>query len=644
MGRGRLWTAAAVALLAALLAGSAGRAGTAGHAATPKRNGSDQRFVPGQVVVGFRPNVDPVTRRLVLADEGARTVRTQLGAHVVRVRGAVEDVVAALEANPAVAYAEPNWIYQADAVPNDPRYSQDYGLTKIQAPAAWDVTTGSSGVTVAVVDTGVATDHPDLSANVVPGYDFVSGDADPRDFNGHGTHVAGTIGAAGNNGVGVAGVNWNVHLMPIRVLDGDGRGSSANITSGFYYACTHGARIVNASLSGGGYYTPMKTVISSPDCANTLFVVAAGNFGISDDTFPRYPCNFGAGSDNLPNVICVAATDQNDRLASFSNYGIRSVDLAAPGVDVTSTWPAYDTLYTEGFEDPPAGWTSIGAFGRSALHANGSYSMSDSPGGNYVPGFSYARAPGPVASFSGRIGCQAAYNLRFDTPAEDFSGVELSSDGFAGSDLWSGWAGSSGGSFLPLTSDFSALDNAPSISVGMVMHANDDATVGDGGFLDDLRLRCLRPNAEAYDTISGTSMATPHVAGVAALVLAAHPAYSTAQLVDAILGSTDAVAGLSSKVVTGGRLNACRAVGGACPATPPLTPPACVVPNVIGAKLAAAKARIKARHCRVGKLSYVTSTKKRQGKVLKERPSRGKRLDNNARVSLWLGKGPKKHR
>ena len=649
MGGGKLCAALAVALLAAVLAGSAGGARTGKPALTIVRSGADQQYVPGQVVVGFRPNVDPVTRRLVLANEGAKTLSSihQVGATVVHVQGSVENAIAELESNPAVAYAEPNWIYHADAVPNDPSYPQDYGLAKIQAPQAWDVTTGSAAVTVAVVDTGIATDHPDLSANVVPGYDFVQNDTDPRDFNGHGTHVAGTIGAKGNNGIGVAGVNWNVHLMPVRVLDGDGSGSSSDITNGFLYACTHGARIVNASLGGGGYYTPMKNAIASPECANTLFVLAAGNNGVSDDSSPHYPCNYGAPPDNLPNVICVAATDQTDTLASFSNYGANSVDLAAPGVGVTSTWPAYDTLYAQGFEDPFSGWTLSGAFGRSLVHANGVYSMSDSPGGNYLRGITHARSPAPVTSFSGRIGCQAAYNLRFDTqPLQDYSGVELSSDGFSTYD-WEGWSGSSGGSFLSLTSDFSDLDGAPSISVGAIMHADDDATTGNGGFLDDLRLRCLKPSAEGYNTISGTSMATPHVAGVAALVLAAHPAYSTAQLAAAILGSTDPLPSLRGKVATGGRLNACRAVGGSCPAggppPPPLTPP-CAVPNVIGKKLATAKSRIKARHCRLGKLSYVKSTRKQKGKVVKESPKAGKRLGSNAKVNLWFGKGPAKHK
>ena len=174
------------------------------------------------------------------------------GLQLVRVRGSVPEAIAELETNPAVAYAEPNWIYRAEAVRRTIRTAAALGPGEDPGPEAWDVTTGSPGVTVAVVDTGIATDHLDLAANVVPGYDFVQGDSDPRDFNGHGTHVAGTIGAKGNNGVGVAGVNWNVHLMPVRVLDGNGSGSSSDITSGFLYARTTGAGLVNASLGGGG--------------------------------------------------------------------------------------------------------------------------------------------------------------------------------------------------------------------------------------------------------------------------------------------------------------------------------------------------------------------------------------------------------
>jgi thermitase len=637
MGGGRLCAALGAVLLAAVLAGSAGGAGAAKRGVT--RSGANQQYVPGQVVVGFRPNVDPLSRLEALSDASASTLKSvgSPSAKLVKVDGSVPAAIAELKSNPAVAYAEPNWIYHAEATPNDPRYSQLWGLAKINAPLAWNTTTGSGGVTVGVVDTGITTDHLDLAANVVPSYDYVQGDTDPRDYNGHGTHVAGTIGARGNNAIGVTGVNWQVSLMPVRVLDANGSGSNTNVTAGFTYACTHGATIVNASLGGTGYSTPMRDAIAA--CPNTLFVVAAGNDGVSDDTTPHYPCNYGAAPDNLPNVICVAATDPNDNLASFSNYGA-SVDLAAPGVEIASTWPAYDTLYSQGWEDPFSGFTPSGSFGRSATHATGAYSLADTPSGNYSPSsFTYEISNAPVANLAGRIGCRAFYNLRLATqPGHDFMGVIGSRDGWS-TYSGSGWTGSTGGVFNGLWTDLSAFDGTPALSVGVYLQSDSDGIVDDGGYLDDLAVRCLKPSAEDYNTISGTSMATPHVAGVAALVKAAHPSYTVAQLKNAILSGTDAVGGLSGKVATGGRLNACKAVGCGTSLKPP-----CVVPNVLGKTLGVATATIKSRHCKVGHVAHLKSTKKKKGRVIRESPAPGKHLGSNASVNLWLGKGPAKHK
>jgi thermitase len=639
MGRGRLCAALGVAVLAAVLVGSAGGADAARRPVTLELKGSGRAYVPGQVVVRFRANVDPLSRRQTLSVESASTVKPLgvPGLELVRVKGSVPSAIAALEANPAVAYAEPNWIYHAEAVPNDPRYSQLWGLTKINAPAAWNTTTGSAAVKVAVVDTGIATDHLDLSANVVPGFDFVQGDADPRDFNGHGTHVAGTIGARGNNAIGVTGVDWQVSLMPVRVLDGNGSGSNANVSAGFAYACSHGASIVNASLGGTGYSSAMRDAIASASCANTLFVVAAGNNGANNDSTPHYPCNYGAPPDNLANVVCVAATDQNDVLANFSDYG-QSVDLAAPGVNIPSTWPAYDTLASEGFEDPFANWTTYTAagvpFGRSTTHAGGAYSATDSPAGGYSANSdTWLYRSTSMASLAGRVGCHLTYNLRLDTQLNhDFFHVFGSADGlnFSGNQ----WSGSTGGSFVALTTDVSAYDGSASFFPALRLASDGDAVTGDGGYLDDLALQCLKPTAEDYNTISGTSMATPHVTGVAALVKAAHPSYTVAQLKNAILSGVDRVASLNGRVATGGRLNACKAVG--CGAA--LKPP-CVVPNVLGKKLGAASAAIKGRHCKVGHLHYLKSTKKKKGRVIRESPASGRHLGSDAKVNLWLGRG-----
>ena len=637
MGTGRVGGALTAALLAAALTASAGGAGTARHAVTLAL--AKRPYVPGQVVVRFRENADPLSRRAALSAESAATVKRLVlpGLQLVRVRGSVPEAVAELRSNPAVAYAEPNYLYQADAVPNDPRYGQLWGLARIRAPAAWNVTTGSPAVTVGVVDTGIATDHLDLAENVVPGHDFVDGDDDPRDFNGHGTHVAGTIGARGNNALGLVGVDWQVGLMPVRVLDGEGSGTNANVTAGLAYACTHGAAVVNASLGGTAYSTSMRDAIAA--CPKTLFVVAAGNNGASDDTSPHYPCNYGAPPDDLPNVLCVGATDTADTLASFSNYG-RGVDLAAPGVGIPSTWPAYDTLATDGFESL-AGWTAYQysglAFGRSPVHAGGLFSASDSPGGAYQPTTeSWLTRSSSMASLVGRTGCRLFYDLRLDTqPNHDYFDVLGSASATAGF-TGSHWSGSTGGIFIGLSSDMSAFDGQPQFFPALELVSDSDGVVGDGGYLDDLSLRCLHAAGEDYATISGTSMASPHVAGVAALVKAAHPEFTVAQVKAAILGGVDRLDSLRGKVASGGRLDACKALG-ACSST--VFKPPCVVPNVVGRKLAAARSAIRARHCRLGRVRHVASSAKKRGKVVRESPRAGKRLGADAKVRLWIGRG-----
>ncbi|HYZ28537.1 MAG TPA: S8 family peptidase, partial [Thermoleophilaceae bacterium] len=258
-----------------------------------------------------------------------------------------QDAAARLSRQEGVEYAEPNWTRHAMATVNDPQFSDEWGLNNtgqttnaqsgtpdadIDAPEAWDVTTGSPSVTVGVVDTGIDATHPDLSANIVPGWDFVEGDGDPTDQNGHGTHVSGTIAASGNNGIGVAGIAYSAKVMPLRVLDAAGYGNVADVVAAYQYAASHGIRIVNASL---GSYVPSTAESDAMAAASgTLFVVAAGNSSSDVDQTPEYPCAYP-----LANIICVAATDATDNLAFFSNFGTAGVDIAAPGVNIASTWP-----------------------------------------------------------------------------------------------------------------------------------------------------------------------------------------------------------------------------------------------------------------------------------------------------------------
>src|SRR3954452_13502008 len=203
----------------------------------------------------------------------------------------------------------------------------------INVRAAWDAAGTEATPTVAIVDSGVDLEHPDLKTNIASGgKDFVDGDNVPADQNGHGTHVAGTIGAVGNNATGVTGVAWKAHLLPVRVLNANGSGSVSTVIKGEQYAATAGAKVVNMSLGGA---SPSQAEYDTLRAASgTLFVVAAGNDSANVDTTDSYPCAY-----DLPNVICVAATGGDDELASFSNYSGSSVDMAAPGVDILSTYP-----------------------------------------------------------------------------------------------------------------------------------------------------------------------------------------------------------------------------------------------------------------------------------------------------------------
>lgn len=292
-----------------------------------------------------------------------------------------------LERSAGVVYAEPNFIRSLSAVPNDPFFTNLYGLQNtgqsvagvsgtpdadIDAPEAWNLTTGSPDVVAAVVDSGVDVNHPDLDSVIwanpgesgsgkesdgidddanglvddYRGWDWVADDNLPADENSHGTHVSGTITASGNDGTGITGVSQNSRVMPLRVLDANGSGTVADLISAYRYAGAKGAPILNASLGGSGYSNAELAAINA--APNTLFVVAAGNGGadgIGDnvESTPEYPCAYPAA-----NIVCVAASDQNDALAGFSNFGASSVDLAAPGVRTLSSVPGTGYSYFSG--------------------------------------------------------------------------------------------------------------------------------------------------------------------------------------------------------------------------------------------------------------------------------------------------------
>ena len=440
------------ALLAALL--SLGGAVTTAQAAVGQPAPASA-VANGEILVRFQAGVSAATQSRVLSAAGCASMgEFSLVQGLTRARvGAgrsTSAVLARLNASRAVAYAEPNYVVTAAAtIPNDPRFAELWGLDNtgqtggtpdadIDAPEAWDIQTGTD-VVVAVIDTGLDYNHEDIVGNVwsnpgeIPnngidddnngfidddkGWDFANNDNDPFDDNRHGTHVSGTIAAVGNNAIGVAGVNWSARIMPLKFLDANGAGTTADAISAIQYATMMGARISNNSWGGGAFSQALYDAIQAAGAAGQLFVAAAGNDGVNTDVTPSYPASY-----DLPNIVSVAATDDNDLLATFSNFGAVTVDLGAPGVDILSTVPPTTT-------------------------------------GGFPPG-----------------------------------------------------RGGGGGTTV------------------------------------------------LYDTLSGTSMASPHVAGAAALLLAEDPSLDVTSLKNALLAAVDPIPALAGITVSGGRLNVFNAV------------------------------------------------------------------------------------
>ncbi|ARI79079.1 alkaline serine protease [Halobacillus mangrovi] len=258
-----------------------------------------------------------------VVDDHSKVVDTQL--KVLQV-GNVDAVVKALSHNPNVEYAEPNYIFDATFTPNDPLYSDQYGPQNTNTPAAWDVTQGSSSQEIAVIDTGVYYDHPDLIDKTILGYDFAQNDNDPKDLNGHGTHVSGTVAAETNNATGVAGMAPETKILAVRALGANGSGSLNDIADAIRYSADAGAEVINMSLGCDCDSQTLEDAVNYAWNSGSVVVAAAGNDGVSTTFEPA----------SYENVIAVGAVDSNNDVAYFSNYG-SWVDVTAPGVDIVST-------------------------------------------------------------------------------------------------------------------------------------------------------------------------------------------------------------------------------------------------------------------------------------------------------------------
>jgi subtilisin family serine protease len=336
----------------------------------------------GELLVKFKPDVNMTKAQFTHKAVGSRSKRRFESSgveHIVLPSGlTVKNAVQLYMANPDVEYAEPNYIVRKAVIPNDEYFNLQWGLNNIgqeingvvgtydadiDAPEVWDLHTGNGSIVVAVMDTGVDYNHEDIAANIwvntgevsdngldddgngyvddIRGWNFAYayGNNNPMDddVDSHGTHVAGIIGAVGNNSTGISGVNWTLKIMSLKVLDSSGSGDIADVLQGIDYAVVMGAKIINASYTYPQSCTTITPSLAEKDAikaagdAGILLIAAAGNYGCDNDVYPFYPA-----SHALPNIISVAASDSNDNLSSFSNYGINSVHVVAPGDEIYS--------------------------------------------------------------------------------------------------------------------------------------------------------------------------------------------------------------------------------------------------------------------------------------------------------------------
>ncbi|HYP54800.1 MAG TPA: S8 family serine peptidase [Solirubrobacterales bacterium] len=579
--------------------------------------------VPGEAIVRFEPGVSGAERREARrgasAELAERLIVPRL--ELVEVDGPVASAVRRLERQADVAYAQPNYRYQATAVeaPNDSFFGQLWGLSDpalpdpgVSALEAWEEAEGA-GQVIAVVDTGVDLTHPDLGPNLwtnsledlgldgvdedlngkaddVHGYDFVDDDGDPDDYEFHGTHVAGTAAAVADNGQGIAGVAPGAEIMAVRVLDGDGGGSTADIADGIAYAAENGADVINLSLGGpadeGFGDKAMSDAVSVAAAEDAVVVAAAGNEGADNDAERHTPCALPN-----PNLICVAALNQSGALAGFSNYGAKTVDIMAPGTSTLSAKVDYGApLFSDGFETNPAAvWGSRVANGGvpwgvvSSKAASGAQSATDSPGGAYGAAVdpnefavSELLTDNPV-DLTGERGCRLHFRAMYET--EEF--FDLLAAGAADEDFgdFAFFDGASPGypsTFSGEEASISDLDGEPDVHpiFGIL---SDESDQRDGAHVDDMRVICRDEtyvnaiasgaesdlaNAGNYIRFQGTSMATPHVSGVVALVRAAAPGLTALEAIEAVLdgASPIPVADPARRTRTEGIADACQAI------------------------------------------------------------------------------------
>jgi thermitase len=316
-------------------------------------------YIPGEYVVKFKPGA---SAQAAFSQSGVRSMgltptkaigNPAMGMALVSVSGARaastndQQALAALRSNPAIEFAEPNFIMTLDRpipatneptpasppdafTPNDPLNDKVYGLKLTQAPQGWAIERGKPNTVIAIVDTGVDPNHPDLAPKLLKGYDVVKDSSEMADPQGHGTHCAGTAAAATNNGIGIAGFAPDVKILPVRVLGDDGSGSYADVANGIIWAADNGANVISMSLGGPSNSAVITNAVKHALSKGAMLIAASGNDGNASLSYPAA----------IPGVMAIGASDANDKIARFSQFG-KHLSVAAPGVNIMSTFPTH---------------------------------------------------------------------------------------------------------------------------------------------------------------------------------------------------------------------------------------------------------------------------------------------------------------
>lgn len=556
------------------------------------------QYVPDQILVKFNPGVTAAARTQMAQTYGAQAMQT-LGNQPdfmlanLTPGQTVEQAVGAYSNDPNVAHAQPNYIYRATTAPNDPQYAQLWAAKNngqnvssvvqgegwiyptdnpgtpsddINLESAWNVQTDCSTVVVAVVDSGINYNSTDLTANMwtgnaMHGQNFATDVAtgvgsDPMDLAGHGTHVAGIIGAVGGNGIGGVGVCWKATLMAVRVLDSTGAGSTASTISGIAYAITNGAKVINMSLSrGGAFDQAFSDAITSAQTNNVLVVVAAGNSGQDNEITPQWPCNL-----TQTNLICVAALDQSYALATFSDWGATSVDVGAPGTNIYSTWAGTNAVISDLVTGvTPTGWfrssTTTGTGGGWGATTGGWLIDPTTSWGTTLYNANTDDRAYKTFNLAGTNAAILEWYAAINVKNLDYFNVNYTNAGgdpfAAGTNVaavtnWHDGATAYYSGKIIITPCISAT-----CSVGFQLKSAPTSVRDIGVATTNLSIKTLTLNTTSYNTLNGTSMAAPEVTGVAALVWAHNPLYTYADVANAIKKGGRSISALIGKTATG---------------------------------------------------------------------------------------------